>query len=379
MHDQPTELTREDLYDLVWSEPMSTVAPRLGISDRALGKICQRLKVPRPGVGYWQRKAAGKRDRRPPLRSLPAGANERDFRWRPKRNPEILGPVEEQRRFESSAANKIEVPQRVGRYHPLVQQTRAALEDAGESDGGGQGTRRLNVDVSKKSRPRALRVMNTLIKALEIREMPVTIDASTGRTVVDVRGISIGIQLEERYEQVEVRSGPWPRRRRRGTGRLALKIDGWNRDLRQTWADGKRQRVERCLNSFVVGLVTFAEGEREWERKRMEREREERERRRQIEDEKRRKALERKRVTEIRQQAANWQEADLLRAYVAVVRSALARPDGSLDEAAAAWLEWAEGYIERLDPLTDSSAIPAKWREDPPAELPPQKRRWNYS
>lgn len=76
---------------------------------------------------------------------------------------------------------------------------------------------------------------------------------------------------------------------------------------------------------------------------------------------------------------SGWQEADRLRAYVTAVRWTLARPDGSLDEADPAWLEWAEGYIGRLDPLTDPSAIPAKWAEEPEPEPPPQKRRWDCS
>ena len=31
-------LTRQQLYDLIWSEPMKTVAPRFGVSDVALAK-----------------------------------------------------------------------------------------------------------------------------------------------------------------------------------------------------------------------------------------------------------------------------------------------------------------------------------------------------
>jgi chromosome segregation and condensation protein ScpB len=38
-------LTREELYDLVWSTPMTKVADGLGISDRGLAKICARHRV----------------------------------------------------------------------------------------------------------------------------------------------------------------------------------------------------------------------------------------------------------------------------------------------------------------------------------------------
>ena len=50
---------RQRLYDEVWSEPTRTVAARYGISDVALSKVCRQLRIPKPGRGYWAKKAAG--------------------------------------------------------------------------------------------------------------------------------------------------------------------------------------------------------------------------------------------------------------------------------------------------------------------------------
>src|SRR5687767_12788611 len=49
---KPTELTREELYELVWSTPMSRLAGRYGLSDVGLAKVCDRHHVPRPPRGY---------------------------------------------------------------------------------------------------------------------------------------------------------------------------------------------------------------------------------------------------------------------------------------------------------------------------------------
>jgi len=38
--------TRQELYDLVWSEPMKKLAPRYQISDVALAKACRRADIP---------------------------------------------------------------------------------------------------------------------------------------------------------------------------------------------------------------------------------------------------------------------------------------------------------------------------------------------
>jgi hypothetical protein len=46
------EVTRQALYDQVWSTPMTKLAKEYGISDVALAKICKKLNVPYPQRGY---------------------------------------------------------------------------------------------------------------------------------------------------------------------------------------------------------------------------------------------------------------------------------------------------------------------------------------
>src|ERR1700689_2840406 len=60
-------LTRKELFELVWTTPMSKLAARFGVSDVALAKTCAKFDIPRPGRGYWQQLAAGIKPRRPRL------------------------------------------------------------------------------------------------------------------------------------------------------------------------------------------------------------------------------------------------------------------------------------------------------------------------
>lgn len=46
-------LTREELYELVWSKPATAIASNFGISDVAVAKHCKKQEVPRPSRGYW--------------------------------------------------------------------------------------------------------------------------------------------------------------------------------------------------------------------------------------------------------------------------------------------------------------------------------------
>lgn len=63
-------ISREELYDLVWSESLLTLAKRFGLSDNGLRKRCKAMQVPPPAPGYWQRLAAGHPIKRAPLPPL---------------------------------------------------------------------------------------------------------------------------------------------------------------------------------------------------------------------------------------------------------------------------------------------------------------------
>ncbi|MFC3321284.1 hypothetical protein [Mesorhizobium cantuariense] len=58
---------REDLYEQVWATPINYLAEKFGVSGSYLARVCEALNVPRPPVGYWQKKAVGKAKPRPEL------------------------------------------------------------------------------------------------------------------------------------------------------------------------------------------------------------------------------------------------------------------------------------------------------------------------
>ena len=56
---EPVKLTRQELYDLVWSELVTKIGEKFGVSDVAIAMICKKVEVPRPLRGYWARKRHG--------------------------------------------------------------------------------------------------------------------------------------------------------------------------------------------------------------------------------------------------------------------------------------------------------------------------------
>lgn len=69
------KLSRDELYRKVWEQPVSVVAKEYGISDVGLAKMCRRLQVPIPGLGYWAKKRHGKPVEQIPLPPPPADTN----------------------------------------------------------------------------------------------------------------------------------------------------------------------------------------------------------------------------------------------------------------------------------------------------------------
>ena len=68
-----SEEQREKIYSEIWSEPVSKVAPRYGISDTAFRKRCVECwDIPVPEVGYWAKKRAGKDVQQPELPQYPS-------------------------------------------------------------------------------------------------------------------------------------------------------------------------------------------------------------------------------------------------------------------------------------------------------------------
>lgn len=58
---------RQNLYNEIWKEPVATVAKRYSISDTALRKRCNKLNIPLPPRGYWEKIKSGQKIKKPAL------------------------------------------------------------------------------------------------------------------------------------------------------------------------------------------------------------------------------------------------------------------------------------------------------------------------
>jgi hypothetical protein len=281
----------------------------------------------------------------------------------------------------------IPIPARLGRPHPLVAATQRVLHKASPDHRQLLGLRSvggLDIYVSPAAIPRALRLMNALLKALEARGWAVAIEpAECGRTFVEVLGTRIRFHLEEMLAsraREEPELNQWQYIRRHGHGRaiswgydrwpssrFVLKAEGswYVPKLRCVWREGPRQTPEAMLGLFVKDVRAIAGFVRERDLERERREAAWRAEQERAAEEARRREAVRRRVQALHEDCRDWHEARRLRAYIAAVRARAMHRHGAIaeDSELAAWLRWAAEEADRLDPLTERPSAPSEDRD----------------
>ncbi|SRR5260221_6457590 len=368
---------RNTLYEQVWSQPILILAKSYGVSNVGLAKICRRLRVPLPWRGYWAKVSNGESIKRPALSTLRPGEQEEYVveRWaKAKLDGERKAAFDRAAASEKEPEQMVAVPTDLDDAHKLVVQAEKSLRHGRRDDHGRLMPRspgRLHIRVTPECLDRALRIMDALLKALEVRGYASSAGAEeNGSTTVVVLGESLGITMEEvldctehvltRKEQAEKEKYSWmyskPTYDYTASGKLALRIVGSPATTgRRTWADGSKQKLEFCLNQFIAALVRVAEDQLahtlELERER----REWQEQERQKLEQQRRKEEQRQRVESLTQQVDNWDRSRKIREFIAEMRElelSSSKKTWKIGEVPLAeWVEWALRYADKIDPV----------------------------
>lgn len=158
-------VTREELYELVWSKAMLRVAEQFEVSSSYLARVCAALDVPRPERGYWAKMAVGKAPPRDPLPDARPGDL---LSW--SRDGEL--PVRPKRTYVPAIRERAP-RQRVSReaIHELIRGARAYFESGRPVDEEAylKPYKKLLLDVitSKACLDKSLDFANELFKRLE--------------------------------------------------------------------------------------------------------------------------------------------------------------------------------------------------------------------
>ena len=183
-------ISRDELYRLVWSDPMTKIAVRFDVSRSYLARICTLLNVPRPARGYWAKLEVGKA---PPQVPLPAPRPGDPVHWRKDGEPIVVPKPKAAPRRQPEAKVRINRNE----VHGLIRGARTQFKNGRPKDADAylKPQKRLLVDVtaSLSGVDKALDLANDLFNALESvghRVVLAPSDAGLGRARIDEREVA---------------------------------------------------------------------------------------------------------------------------------------------------------------------------------------------
>jgi hypothetical protein len=394
----PLTITRDELYELVWSKPMMELAKDFGLSDVAVAKRCRKLGVPVPGRGYWARVAAGQTPRQPKLKARNEQAPDHGALTFAAPKDEIPEDNRVPASPEHVALREriVALPQPVvvdlARASPSIKRTAIHLRRKWRKDiVWERGERRgpiAQIKVSDLVADRALRVAEQLISAAKALGWPYQPRPqpeqerdrwrhySQDRTprlpqygCLMVLNEPLGFRIEERNRQVDhvptadekqrQRQFSWARPPRWDlipSGELRLHLVHVDSSRAQrTWQGTVRSKLENSTNKILLGFLDEALAQkrtREEHRRQQIKQRQESERRWQLSQRRSRNA---KLLRELEAQAGAWLRARVLRSYLrALTRSAGSKKlEIQIDDNWCDFIDWAHRYVAQVDPLSD--------------------------
>ena len=387
------DLTREQLYDLVWTKPIRTLAAEYGLSDVGLAKLCKRHNVPTPARGHWAKLEAGKPVTKEPLPEL-----ETDGAGTIAIGPsQPLMPPAAQERL-------VEIKARTGaaRRDPSIELEPVVVPHR-------------SIFVGVETRERAIAVLDALARGLEVAGLTLTPIGKAMSVTREPDTVTFSLKertRRERHEPTEAEKAAEERRQKRlqqyynsgtrwnasteglfskaweefgtiYTGELAIQIDGWGEGVRRSWRDGKTQRLDMLIDDIVGGIDVFlvaVRARREaWE-----------EERRKTEELQRRRGLAKARQERETSRKAFLDHVQALERDIAFLRNWLtttATVSADLSSKVGQMVVWAKARLNSLERAAGVEALEADLTakdlfpdtdnlHDPLGDPPPQKTWW---
>lgn len=382
-------LTREALYDLVWSVPVRSVAADFGVSDVWIKKCCVRADVPVPERGYWTKLKAGKPVVRAelPLRApgMPdavqvGGSSTRAWRYDEADElaeddpppPSFNEPLDAVRQRTAKRLDKVarcrDLSAAVPPIRKLLQSDDKLRAKQLETSWMASWHKPRFGSAFEKRR---LRILNAIALGLNRSGGRLEIRDKAARELFALIGEqSLAFSLDHPQARPNRHGEPETRNGQAGPLRLELKPRRPAEATSGAWADRHDAKLEDQLTEIVLAMIIAGEAEYRfrcfsWHEYLLKRRREN-----EIESARRKaEAEERERQRLIREaqarrerlfaQGAAWRTAQDIRSMVAALAEVEERPE--FDE----WRRWALSEADLLDPVCNGAlSAPESWHTE---------------
>ncbi len=347
-------LDRKQLYDLVWSEPLLTLSKKYNISDVGLRKVCIRLGIPLPEIGYWNKVKAGKKVVVKPFPEKYAGEQNIRLALRNESRSEDeygLSPqLALQRKIEADPSLDLNVKAELTNPDPLIISVQKTLlkipKEYKDGDLLYSSSGELDIRVSQSQIHRVLCLMDSLIKIMRHRGHDFKMQDRDSYLIIGEDKFKMS--LKEGYTTDPLQNH-WERSTYYPTGVFTLKFEHWGTTV--SVKDGQKT-IEQQLSKIISKIEILAEESRL--------QREEHARQRAVRDEQERlqKIVSERRKTELAafkqviQDAERWKVTQVLREYIEAIEHHSGKEN--LTPEINAWLDWIKEKTNWFDPLIES-------------------------
>ncbi len=306
-----------------------------------------------PKAGHWEKLRAGKKTRVEKLPNDSSCEQKTSFELRPesdnstkdKPSPEILLKEE----IENDSLLNITVPQALTKPHKLIVDAKKAdfnNENRFSKNFTGYLRSPISISVSKHNYSRALRIMDTFLKAMEQRGHKFELNNDTVHLVI--HGEEFGISIREKNKRTpKPKTGNWQEYDYTPSGVLVFSARiRWNSI---EWKDGKLP-LEQHISKIIAKLEIKGAEERE-ERIKREKQLAIREEEKRIEKVRAQLVAEElEKFKQLKQAAERWHEANVIRGYLDALKQKGMSSRSPEQSELTAWLIWANKKADWFDP-----------------------------
>lgn len=377
---EKVEVTRQELYDLVWSKPMSKLALEYNLSDNGLRKICKKYEIPLPLLGHWQKIQYNKKVKVIPLPKDFKGEDSITLnKGETKENEGITNFSKLLKEITDDTTLSFKVSDKLSNPDKLISEAKENLANKSKEKYGvyrGITTTSndiINISVAPKNCNRALRIMDKIIKLLKQRGHNVIVKYDT--TYVVIREEEIKIRLRERLKRITIPDAKysWGSTDYIPTGILTFKVDEYPE---KEFYDNNKQTLEEQIPKILTKLELVSD--------KIKRDNEEREirhqeykKQREIEEAiKKRHANEIENFKKLLEDSERWKKASDLRNFIKELESNAIK-ENKLSEELSNWIKWSNDKADWYDPLVNKNddLLTEKDKEE---ILSPKKTNNNY-
>ena len=273
------KLSRAELHELVWTQPMKDLPEVVGVSSTSVKNACRKYDIPVPDRGHWAKLKAGKSARRIPLPPRSPGMADRfvlggngydqryGFRYDPEAPllaaPTFAPTIEEVRAAVAKKIGRVTVPRSKHAWHHVIQRLFAADDK-----------RRAKIAESRWAyswdkplfdnpfEQRRLRILNALLLGV----------AKCGGkpNISGKEAVELTITVHQQHVPVKLLATSALKRRNGYVSTdtpltakepLTLLVPSYQRsdDIRAAWADTENEKLEGRLTEIAAELVVLAE------------------------------------------------------------------------------------------------------------------------